>query len=136
MTLNSERSFHRCNDCCKIWEESEIQPAKDLLQRVLPNELMPSGECPECGALVHPYEGDYLDSCPRCGDSFELVGFVGSGEIPVSADGWALSDGHLDTSEEVFECSDCGRIPAEWVFGHMTNKEAGQATRHPDVAPS
>lgn len=47
----------RCQGC--DWTGTEDQVAlqgamiPDLWQRVEPGEVMPFGECPECGALVH-----------------------------------------------------------------------------------
>ncbi len=44
---------HECQNCSKTWSDDEIKPIKDLHERVAPGEPMPSGECPECGALTH-----------------------------------------------------------------------------------
>lgn len=40
-----------CQNCGKIWTDDELNPIEDLSMRVSPGEPMPSGECPECGAL-------------------------------------------------------------------------------------
>jgi uncharacterized membrane-anchored protein len=51
---------HLCQDCNKLWREEDlVLPIKDIFQRVLPGEPMPSGECPECGALCHVQTGKY-----------------------------------------------------------------------------
>lgn len=43
-----------CQNCAKVWRDSELKPIQDLSQRVEAGEPMPSGECPECGALCQP----------------------------------------------------------------------------------
>ena len=40
-----------CQNCER--ETESPLPLKDVLQRVAPGELMPSGECPDCGAVCH-----------------------------------------------------------------------------------
>ena len=49
-------SLHQCNNCGQYCDEDQLQPIRDLTQRVSPGEIMPSGECPslDCGALCHP----------------------------------------------------------------------------------
>ena len=52
---NEER--HVCQNCGKVWLDSQIKVVmadiEDFFSRVDPGEEIPSGECPECGALVH-----------------------------------------------------------------------------------
>lgn len=43
-----------CQNCDWRGDASELREIHDLSQRVSPGELMPSGECPECGALCQP----------------------------------------------------------------------------------
>ena len=50
-------SEHECQDCGKVWKEKELLEVKNLSMRVAPEEPMPSGECPDCGALCQPKEG-------------------------------------------------------------------------------
>jgi len=48
---------HRCQDCGDQFRDDQVVPldqVKNLLERVSPGEPMPSGECPECGALCQP----------------------------------------------------------------------------------
>lgn len=49
-------TLHQCNNCGQYFDEHELHPIRDLMQRVSPGEMMPSGECPnhDCGALCHP----------------------------------------------------------------------------------
>lgn len=49
--MNSE-----CDNCGKVWEDSEVSPISDLWERVEPGGIMPAGECPECGALAYPVQ--------------------------------------------------------------------------------
>lgn len=51
------RSFI-CDNCEIDTSEEDIIPidqVKDLLSRVAPGEVMPYGECPECGVFVHEF---------------------------------------------------------------------------------
>jgi hypothetical protein len=52
-------SKHICQNCGVFVDEWEIKPIRDLEQRVSPGEEMPSGECPDCGALCHPYRAKF-----------------------------------------------------------------------------
>lgn len=42
-----------CGNCLWIGRESECNPITDVTERVMPGEIMPAGECPECGAVTH-----------------------------------------------------------------------------------
>jgi hypothetical protein len=46
----------RCQDCGECFVNDELNEIKDIFQRVAPGEPMPSGECPQCGALCQPVE--------------------------------------------------------------------------------
>lgn len=50
----------RCGDCGQVFSESELEHKfpniPDLGARVFPGEVVPGGECPECGALVYQEE--------------------------------------------------------------------------------
>lgn len=45
-------------DICSYVSNGEHEPSHitDLIQRVAPGEPFPAGQCPECGALMHPME--------------------------------------------------------------------------------
>lgn len=47
-------TLHQCQNCDAIHPECALAPIQDLGQRVEPGEPMPSGECPDCGALCQP----------------------------------------------------------------------------------
>lgn len=65
-------------------------------------------------------EGEYVTICPFCGEeTVDLTGFIGICRIPVTADGWALTEG-VDTDDEVFGCRSCEKeVPSEFVFAGM-----------------
>ena len=48
-----KEATHTCENCSMRWAEHELLPIEDIFQRVAPGEPMPSGECPDCGALCH-----------------------------------------------------------------------------------
>lgn len=48
---DTKTPISECQDCGKTWSEDQLNPIKDIEQRVASGEPMPSGECPECGAL-------------------------------------------------------------------------------------
>jgi len=49
--------WFECQDCGQHWTEENLEPIRDVFQRVAPGEIMPAGECPECGALCHEAKG-------------------------------------------------------------------------------
>ena len=42
-----------CENCQAEWTLDDLNPVKDIEQRVAPGEIMPAGECPDCGAVCH-----------------------------------------------------------------------------------
>jgi len=48
----------RCDNCEWTGTEAQIEVTygmvPDLAERTAPGEIIPSGECPECGCLAHP----------------------------------------------------------------------------------
>jgi hypothetical protein len=49
-------SLYRCQNC--DWQGERAVPARDLLKRHRPGDVFSDLECPECGALVHPLDGE------------------------------------------------------------------------------
>ena len=47
-------SSHECANCGGTWEDGDLKAIKDYFERVEPGGTVPSGECPECGALCYP----------------------------------------------------------------------------------
>ena len=46
----------RCQNCGWKGDTADTVEIVDLFTRVTPGELMPSGQCPKCGALCHLVE--------------------------------------------------------------------------------
>ena len=49
--FSDDTDRHRCPNCGRIHATSALVEIKHIFQRVAPGEPMPSGECPDCGAL-------------------------------------------------------------------------------------
>jgi len=45
---------HVCANCNIHWNLEDLKPVQDLFQRIESGGVVPSGECPECGALCYP----------------------------------------------------------------------------------
>lgn len=57
-----------CENCARQWLFQTLRPIRDLHQRVPPGEIMPAGECPECGALCYREladEGPAAEDCRK-----------------------------------------------------------------------
>lgn len=46
----------KCDNCGWTGADSGMANIKDFFQRVEPGGIVPSGECPDCGALCYPHE--------------------------------------------------------------------------------
>lgn len=55
---------YRCEDCERFETDNidHLAEIDDLRQRVSPGEVMPAGECPECGSLIHGGDQDLVNS--------------------------------------------------------------------------
>lgn len=47
-----------CENCQKMHSEESLVEIKNFDQRVAAGEIVPSGECPDCGSLCHLYKLD------------------------------------------------------------------------------
>lgn len=47
----------QCQNCDWNGPIHEAEPVHDIWSRVVPGEIMPAGDCPDCGALVHLLDG-------------------------------------------------------------------------------
>jgi hypothetical protein len=52
---------YQCQNCEMVWTEAALKPVQDVLERVSPGEVMPAGECPECGAVCHELDEEDED---------------------------------------------------------------------------
>ena len=50
----AESGRHTCDGCGKTWNADKLLDFEDLMQRIEPGGMVPSGECPSCGALCYP----------------------------------------------------------------------------------
>lgn len=66
-TASGQSNVHECQDCRKLWTLTSVLHHEDpfqipnLNQRVQPGERMPSGVCPDCGALCTPATPKFTD---------------------------------------------------------------------------
>jgi hypothetical protein len=47
---------HTCDNCGATFECDQLEAIESFFERVEPGGLVPSGECPDCGALCYPAE--------------------------------------------------------------------------------
>ncbi|GGG86674.1 hypothetical protein [Edaphobacter dinghuensis] len=52
--LNDFVQDQECSNCGMTWSKHQLKDIQNYNDRVSPGEIVPSGECPECGALCHP----------------------------------------------------------------------------------
>ncbi len=50
------QSRHRCANCQCEWTGQDLEPIRDINERVLPGGVVPSGECPLCNCICFPLE--------------------------------------------------------------------------------
>ena len=113
-----------CQDCGRRAPAGELRPLPDVLARVAPGEVMPAGECRECGAVAHLVvsqritvtflvadaddvaAGAYLDAslaymCEVSDDQRRIVSYhIKGGEPERCPHGYALDDACLDCAAE------------------------------------
>ncbi|QOX80799.1 hypothetical protein FY034_17395 (plasmid) [Trichlorobacter lovleyi] len=51
-----KKHINKCANCETIISDADLKEVRDIFQRVLPGETMPSGECPSCGSLCFEEE--------------------------------------------------------------------------------
>jgi len=56
ITKGDEEPIDVCDNCRKEYKREMLCEVKDYFQRVEPGGVVPSGECPACGALCYPIE--------------------------------------------------------------------------------
>ena len=50
-------SLHECDNCGEQWGKDAVNEIQGYFQRVAAGGVVPSGECPMCGALCYPVKG-------------------------------------------------------------------------------
>jgi hypothetical protein len=80
---SSSDGKHRCDNCGKTWKADELEGIKDLDNRVDAGSVVPSGQCPECGALCYPVEPDSSELLNACR---EIMKYVDRNGTPVNKD--------------------------------------------------
>jgi len=123
---NKPVTLHRCQDCGRLWDEADLKELKDVFQRVLPGEPMPSGECPSCGAACRPDRWSGSIACPKCGEDIYLTRCEFVGKMLVD------NEGCVDFNRaprarirgEKYRCEKCGPVPVKWVRGQLSRRAA------------
>lgn len=65
-----------CQNCGLQLTDDKLHPLQHVRARVLPGEVMPYGQCPDCGAVCHPIErANYLSVAEWLG---ALTGILGA----------------------------------------------------------
>jgi Zn finger protein HypA/HybF involved in hydrogenase expression len=75
-----------CANCGKRFRQEDLAPIDDIFQRVSPGEIMPAGQCPNCGALASliEFERVTLKSIKKgryCGTGDFSASFPGTGDL-------------------------------------------------------
>jgi len=51
----------QCANCCEMWREDQLHAIEHWFERCEPGEIIPTGQCPECGALCYWMNGEESD---------------------------------------------------------------------------
>ena len=119
---NTTTPLHECSGCGKTWPEEQIkEDIEDFEQRVAPGEIVPSGECPECGSLCHPVDEAKPD---------EIILVVVEGGIVQDV----LSDTGRTVDYNVWDWNDFEDDPVSyWEEKTDASKAVYRRTVHPEV---
>lgn len=98
-----------CQGC--DWEglASECGPIESIEERVSAGEIMPAGECPECGSVSH-LSGQAIDAvqgrnpkrCVKCDDPIHEPQLEGSERCACCADSAHIEDGLAAVKQEAY----------------------------------
>lgn len=103
-------SVHACDNCNLVHKATALKGIDSFLERLEPGGVVPSGECPDCGALCYPVEtvqehrkrqrARKLAECDTCSE------YCGSAVVqPCYACGEAT-------------CMDCSRLLLDHGYSH------------------
>ena len=56
---------YTCQNCGEDWAEASLLEVSDVYERVQPGDVMPDGECPECGGVCFAKETPEEDAAER-----------------------------------------------------------------------
>lgn len=105
--LSADGVRHRCDNCDWQGTTEELNDIEDISMRITPGGVVPSGECPECGALAYEikkckpktkqekYVACKGHICPYCGSKDIEAG-------PIC--GEALENGEFT---QIVDCKNC-----------------------------
>lgn len=54
VTITRAAQGAQCDNCGRAWSLGALEEVDDLDQRIDPGGIVPSGQCPDCGALCYP----------------------------------------------------------------------------------
>lgn len=92
-------TLYECDDCGKLWRTEDLKPAENLYERISDGDPMSSQECPDCGALAFPAEGESAQV---------VLGLYSTQEkILAQHDGHAFC-GRIVKGKFVLFCQNCG----------------------------
>lgn len=100
---------HACQNCDWTGAASALAPIKDIFQRVAPGEPMPSGECPECGALCRQAKSVAMGTAAQDDDTDEVIRKMAIAE-------WVQDDVNIDADAIVSRNDEGGAWVAAWVY--------------------
>ena len=95
----------KCGDCDWVGRKNDVRPiekAPHLFERVAPGEIMPQGECPECGAFCHAsMTDDQIIRSYKIKCAYEKI-HAALDNQPDTLDDETLSNIHTFLAEEYF----------------------------------
>ncbi len=123
-----------CANCGRTFtEEEDLAEISDLWGRVLPGDTMPSGECPDCGALCYPADAEEengRESQPAGERQPQTVGNVDRELLERQA---AILGRIVDGNDPTKEERSC--LEGVWEFLH-TILDGSQAPGHKPCSPT
>jgi hypothetical protein len=60
---SEEPPLHQCGNCARAFLVEQLEPIKDIAERLAPGDTVPSGECPSCHALCYPVDMEEAGAC-------------------------------------------------------------------------